>query len=181
MLSRRILKKEKPNEINPTLYKSDFKIFKDKNKREELKQIFKIFSNNGYILKLTDDEKDRLKEQGQLIFNNVISVNYIDIIQMLFETLYGVNNKQFYPKEIKKIIDTLFELFIYNINNDVIEIKTLINRQPTLWIYSIIGYTVKVNTNKNDYTMKIHPLIVESFNADFKLFGVLTWLYAGKP
>jgi DNA-directed RNA polymerase beta' subunit len=77
------------------------------------------------------------------------------------------------PKEItsnQEIIDDLeflYDLFVYNVNKGIIKLYTFINRQPTLWHLSIMAYDVKINTDKNDYTLKIHPLIVEAYNADF--------------
>ena len=155
ILSKRILDRIKPNEINPVLYKKDIQPFDDKDKNEKLKQIFRIYTKDGYSIK---DLQTGEKKFG---------ITYLDIIQILYEILYGVSKESLLSPEVKEIIDTLFDFFIHNINKDVIEIKALINRQPTLWIYSIIGYMVKVNTNKDDFTLKIHPLIVESFNADF--------------
>jgi len=70
-------------------------------------------------------------------------------------------------KRIRTVIEDLFDIFIYNVNAGNIEIRALINRQPTLWIYSIMGYKVKINTDREDYTLKIHPLITTSYNADF--------------
>ena len=46
-LFRRIHLNEKPNEFNPNLYKSDFKIYDNPEQNKKLKEAFKIFTSQG--------------------------------------------------------------------------------------------------------------------------------------
>jgi len=74
---------------------------------------------------------------------------------------------RFERENYEKYINYLFKLFIKNVNKGKIDLKAFINRQPTLWIYSIIAYDVRINPNPDDNTIKINPLIQTSFNADY--------------
>jgi len=70
-------------------------------------------------------------------------------------------------KEEKQKLEKYFKEFINKVNNKEIKIYTFFNRQPTIWIYSIFAFDVVVKEDKNDYTISLHPLINEVFNADF--------------
>jgi len=106
--------------------------------------------------------KIKLKDNGKY---------FTYLIKLIYQELeYGAKS----PKElditdeqILEDIEFLFDLFAYNVNKGRIKLYSFINRQPTLWEPSMIVYDAKINTNKEDYTLKIHPLIVESFNADY--------------
>ena len=110
---------------------------------------------------LTQYVKIKYKDVGRYI-SHIISV-------ISSELEFQVKSKN--PerdKQLRKDIEFLFDIFAFNVNRGNIWLTGFINRQPTLWIYSIIPYNIKINTDdKNDLTIKIHPLVVESFNADF--------------